>query len=134
MPAKKSAKKSVSFANQHGKPLVSTRYINKEGKSAPLEELKRVHTTAVINKSYIKDRRKATEKILKAQVDHHERRLKDAEKIHKDIIKLMKSLPNMSSAALKLQAQNKNMVSVIKSIKIDRNIAKQKLKAQKMIG
>ena len=127
-------KKSVSFANQHGKPLVHVKKINKEGRSIPVTKSEGASKPIKMDQKYIKSRRKTTEKMLEVQLFGLEEKLKRAEKAHKDVKKLMNSYPNMSSKKLTLQDKNKMMRSVIGKLKIDINIMKNRLKAQKKIG
>ena len=61
-------KKTVSFANQHGKSLTSVRHINKEGRSAKVTPLVRKFKPASVDAAALEQRRKLAKEQAKKQV------------------------------------------------------------------
>jgi hypothetical protein len=84
-PVKKIHKK-VTFANVSGKPIVSVKYINKEGKSVKLTPLTRKQTPAKLNTIRLKKMR--AEAVARKRVNEAKEQVEMIKKAQKNIGKI----------------------------------------------
>lgn len=129
-----SAKKHVVFANTQGKSLTSVKHIEKSGKGKKISPAKRHPKPALLDPERMERRRKAAEYAAKSHVMNAERKLRLANNTHKQLHDLMKSASDNPAMKKHLNTAKKNLDSVRNVAKIDLNMARNKLKAQRKLG
>lgn len=138
-------KKRVRFADAVGKPLVSTREINRVGKSHKIKPTSRKFVPADMKK--LKAKHEIAEKRAVAALSRAEDNLNKAKKLAANIrktqmqakLQLIKeknpvSIKNIKEKINRLNASMKNMTPRLENRQLAVNIAKNKLKAQREIG
>jgi predicted nucleic acid-binding Zn-ribbon protein len=138
-------KKRVTFANTAGKSLTNVREIERVGKSYKIKHAPRKSTPADLKK--LKAKHEAAEKRALAELFRAEDILDKAKRVDANMNKMQKQLKTQLAKEKKLEAINnihnklgrldnakKNLAPRINNLKIDVNLAKNKLKAQRAIG
>ena len=137
-------KKRVTFANTSGKPLTHVREIERVG-THKIKHAPRKSVPADLKK--LKQKHEIAEKRAVTELFRAENILNKAQKIDADINKMQKKLKSQLAKEKKFEAINdiqnklvkldrarKNLTPRINNLKIDANVAKNKLKAQRALG
>ena len=137
-------KKRVTFANTTGKPLTHVREIERVG-THKIKHAPRKSTPADLKK--LKQKHEIAEKRAVTELFRAENILNKAKKVDADMNKMQKKLKsqlakekkfeavnNIQNKLVKLDHARKNLAPRINNLKIDANLAKNKLKAQRALG
>ena len=138
-------RKRVRFANTVGQPLVAVRDINAVGRGTKLTPLVRKSVPADLKK--LKEKHQVAKKRAVATLSRAEDNLSKAQRVSGNIqklktqaqIQLLKSKSPSNAANIKekinkLNSAKKALAPRLENMKLDVNIAKNKLKAQRNIG